>query len=284
MCERRCRETVMLVVIVTALWLPCILRAEETLAGGPDKLTFSVQPYVWLPVLEADLNFSTPSGSSGAPSVKVEPDDYLEDLSAAVILTTEARKGKWSFTADFIYMELESSENNVKSVDFQRLQTSIPIDTGSDVDMKNFISTFGGGYQVIDNHRLKMDVVAGFRYLWIEARLNWRLASDVTDPDSGQTFERSGSHKEDDDIWNAIGGFTGRFLLGETNFFIPFHVDVGAGDSDLTWQVFSALGYTFNDRIDAMLGFRHMEFEKDGNELIEDLSLSGPVLGMRFSF
>jgi hypothetical protein len=275
---------VVVIFIIAMLWSTNVMAADKAKTDESDKWQFSVQPYAWLPTLDADMKFSAPNGSSGSPSVSIEPDDYLDNLELAAITTIMARKGKWSFSADFIYMKLSTSESAVKSVDFLGSRVSTNLDIGSDVEMKNFISTFGGGYQIIDNHWLKMDVFAGARYLWIESQVDWRLSGDISGPNAGQTFSRSGSQTESDDLWNGVGGVKGSIILGKSNWFIPFEADVGAGDSDLTWQVFSALGYSFNNRFDAMFGFRQMEFEQDEDELIQDLRLSGPVLGIRFRF
>ena len=57
-------------------------------ADNPGSWTFTMQPYLWMPVIEADLKFSTPSGS---PEVAINPDDYLENLDLALIVTAQAR-------------------------------------------------------------------------------------------------------------------------------------------------------------------------------------------------
>jgi hypothetical protein len=44
------------------------------------------------------------------------------------------------------------------------------------------------------------------------------------------------------DIWNGIGGIRGRIRLGNTPLFIPYYFDIGAGGSQLTWQIASGLG------------------------------------------
>jgi hypothetical protein len=283
--EKSYQKTLILMFLIAVLWLPNILITEEAMADGTDKWKFSVEPYAWLPTMEMDMNFSTPSGTSGSPSVEIEPDDYLGNLEGAILLTAQARKGKWSFTADFVYMKISSSESKITSVDF--IDGPAPVNTdlniGADVEMKNFISTFGGGYQVLNNQQIKLDVIAGLRYFWMETQLDWNLSGEVNGP-RGETFAKNGSTKEDGDIWNGIAGLKGTILLGKSNWFIPFYADVGAGDSDLTWQVFSGLGYSVNDRIDAMLGYRHLEFDQDNDVGIQNLRLGGPALGINIRF
>jgi hypothetical protein len=251
-------------------------------ADGSLGLNFSIQPYLWMPTIETDLKFTAPDGSTGEPTIKVEPDDYLEDVDIALLLTAEMRKGRWSLVADFVFMEVSSKDNSVKQVDFGGPVISTNLDMGTEVDTKSFIATFGPGYQIIDGPRLQMDVVAGLRYLWIESDVDWDLSGKITGPGPGQSFARSGSFTQDADAWNGVGGIRGQIRLGAGNWFIPFYGDIGAGDSDLTWSVYSALGYSFNDRFGMMMGYRHMEW--DGDDRIQNLSLSGPIIGARFNF
>ena len=63
---------------------------------------------------------------------------------------------------------------------------------------------------------------------------------------------------------------------------MPDHLDVGAGDSKLTWQarrhnLFVQVG-------DIGLVYRYLSYEQGGNKLIENLTLKGPALGATFRF
>jgi hypothetical protein len=130
---------------------------------------------------------------------------------------------------------------------------------------------------------LKTDLVAGARYLWVEAEVDWKLSATLSGPEAGQTFARTGNLKEDDDIWNGVAGVRGQIKLGESHWFIPYYADIGTGDCDLTWQVFAALGYSFKSW-DIALGYRHLAFDADDDALIQELSFSGPIIGAQFSF
>jgi len=270
-----------------------VIMAIGMLGGSPSSTMaaddsggwrYTVQPYMWAPTIEMDLKLSAPNGSSGEPEIEIKPDDYLENLDIALIVTAMARKGKWSFTADFIYMEVSSKDNKLKRIDFGGPRVTTTLDEEVDVDVTSFITTFGGGYQVIDGPRLKMDVVVGLRYLWMEQDVDWELEADVDGPGPGQSFARSGSVTEDGDVWDGIVGIRGEILFGDGNWFVPFYADIGTGDSDLTWSVFSGIGYSFKDWFDAMIGYRHMEWDNDGDEVFQEVTLSGPVLGGRFNF
>jgi hypothetical protein len=120
-------------------------------AGDAGGWSFTLQPYLWAPTIEADLRFPAPDGSNGEPEFKVVPDDYFENVDIAAILTATARKGKWSFTADFIYMDVSSEDNKLKNVNFGGPMVSTTIDADVDVDVESFITSFGVGYINGDN-------------------------------------------------------------------------------------------------------------------------------------
>lgn len=282
--ETRYRAMTIIVLLMAAIGVIGVMAPEAMAADNADKLTFTLQPYLWAPTIDADLKLSAPDGSTGEPEIEVKPDDYLENLDIGLIVTAMARKGKWSFTADLVYMEVSSSENTIKHIDFGGPRVASTVNLNVNVDMKSFISTFGGGYQVIDGPRLKMDLVAGLRYLWMESEVDWNGSVVISGPGPGESFPRSGRLKEDGDAWNGIGGIRGEILLGDGNWFIPFYGDVGTGDSDITWSLFSGIGYALTDRFHAMIGFRHMEWDNDDDEVVQQVSVSGPVLGARFNF
>ncbi|BBO74840.1 hypothetical protein DSCW_22570 [Desulfosarcina widdelii] len=272
-------------VVIAVTWA-CLLAASApgTIAADDSGgWHFTLQPYLWAPTIEMDLKLAAPNGSTGEPEIEIEPDDYLENLDLALIVTAMARKGKWSFTTDFIFMEVSSEENQLKSIDFGVPEASTSVGADVDVDVTSFITTFGAGYQAIDGPRLKMDLVAGLRYLWMEQDVDWDLEADIDGPGTGQFFTRSGSVTEDGDAWNGVGGVRGEIFLGSGNWFIPFYADIGTGDSDLTWSLFGGIGYSFMDWFDVMIGYRHMEWDND-DEVIQKVRLSGPLMGARFNF
>jgi hypothetical protein len=47
------------------------------------------------------------------------------------------------------------------------------------------------------------------------------------------------------DLWDGIIGVKGRFLLGGSNWSIPYYLDVGTGSSSLTWQGMLGVAYTY---------------------------------------
>ncbi len=250
-----------------------------------EDLEFSLKPYLWLPSIDGSLKYTTlPGGSSGSPQISAGPDAIFKNFDFGVIMASELRKGKWSIFSDFIYLKLSAESTTVDAINFGGTIVSAGVDTGSEVEFQQFLTTAVVGYEIINNEDFNMDIIAGLRYLWIEAELKWSLAATITGPlGGGQTFARTGQFKEDVEVWNGVGGVRGRVNLGDGNWYIPYYADVGAGDSDLTWQLFTALGYSF-DKWDVGLGYRHLVFEASGDSIIDNISMSGPILGASYNF
>src|SRR5262249_14895374 len=97
-----------------AVVLPVAAQAQQSAEGW----TFALTPYVWLPNVDGTLKYSPPPGQSGAPEVRVGPNDYLENLQLALMLAGEARKGKWSIVSDAVYLDFGSEKSDLRAVNF----------------------------------------------------------------------------------------------------------------------------------------------------------------------
>ena len=62
-------------------------------AQAEEHWTFSVTPYIWLPNVNGTLKYNPPP-SGGAPEVDTGPNNYLENLSFALMLSGETAVGK----------------------------------------------------------------------------------------------------------------------------------------------------------------------------------------------
>jgi hypothetical protein len=84
--------------------------------------------------------------------------------------------------------------------------------------------------------------------------------------------------------WDAIVGLKGRAMLGsERKWFVPYYVDVGGGDSKLTWQVNAGIGYQF-DWGAVLATWRYLDYDFKSSSKVQDLSFNGPTIGVAFRF
>jgi hypothetical protein len=121
-----------------------------------------------------------------------------------------------------------------------------------------------------------LDVLGGVRYAGIEAELSWDLSG------SGGALGRSGTLRDKVNLWDGIVGAKGSVTLDhEGRWFVPYYVDVGWGNDNWTWQAYTGIGYRFGWG-DAILAYRYLQYDRTGSELVQELKLSGPLIGVAF--
>lgn len=251
-----------------------------------DGWTFSIVPYLWLPSISGTINYNQSLGSLNGIEVKVGPDNYLSNLSATIMLSGEIRKGKWGVLSDVIYLDFSSEEGNVKAAVFNS-SGRFPINTSLNTDTKSTLQglvwNLFGSYRLVEGSTLTLDGIGGLRYFGLKASTEWQLAAAVNGPGPGQTLARSGRISEREDILDAAIGVRGRVALGSSHWFVPYHFDVGTGTSIVTWQGLLGIGYSFG-RVEGLLVYRHLSYSQGGDKLAQDLTFSGPGLGVVFRF
>jgi hypothetical protein len=250
--------------------------------------SFNIAPYLWLPQINATFNYDLPPalGARLPADTSVGPGGYLPHLHFATMFAADARFDRFSILTDYIYMNLAGSSTRVKSLDFFGLP-SMPIsrtlDLGSESRLKATVWTLVGGYTVAQGDWGNFDLIGGFRFLGANPSTNYNLNLLVVGPrGNGAVFGGPGSVSASRNIWNGIGGFRGNVRLADTGLFIPYYFDIGAGGSNLTWQISSGLGYQTGWAGVSLL-YRYLSFEK-GSATVQHLSMGGPMLMFNISF
>jgi hypothetical protein len=60
----------------------------------------------------------------------------------------------------------------------------------------------------------------------------------------------------------------------------PYYIDVGAGESKLTWHASTGIGFQAGKAWDLWLLYRHLELDLDSTRLIDKIDMSGPTMGV----
>jgi opacity protein-like surface antigen len=255
------KQLVMILILVVCMVSPVL--AEQT---SPDSWEFSGGLYAWAPDIKGETAFGT--------DIDVSISDIIDNLDIAMMGMLTARKDKFSLLIDVIYMDIEDDSDY--SLFSGRLnQTSLSL---TNVEMEAWVVTPAAAYTVVDSDRLQLNLLAGARYLYIETEVKLRSQGPLT--------TRETSSSESEYAWDGIVGARGNVKLSD-KWALPFHFDVGTGDTDLTWQAFGGVGYKFSN-MDLAAGYRHLEWEFDdsdvGGNIFDDLYISGPVVGLRYFF
>jgi hypothetical protein len=242
---------------------------------------FSLTPYLWVPNINANMNapvsgLRDPNGTALATatlSTEIGPNDYLENLQFGLMLTGEARKGAWSVITDVIYIDFGNQGTHTRNLTGPAGRPLTTIDRQTEAGLSTTVWTLAGAYTVARAPTWNFDVLAGFRYLAMDADLKWDLQG------SRDILATSGRVSQDSTLWDGIVGVKGQVRLGDGRWFMPYYADIGTGDSNWTWQALLGLGYTFGWG-DVNLSIRSLSYDFDKNDT--DLRMTGPVLGASF--
>lgn len=258
-------------VVISVALAPLAAAAEPE-----ESWQFGASIYGWFPDIAGRTAFSD---TTGGGEFEVDVGDILDNLEMVFMGTFDARRGRWGVWTDAIYMDLGASQTGTRNGTVGGLP--IPTDASADVDldMKSWIWTLAGYFRGIDNPRYTFDTLVGLRYLDVDQKVDWDVTGNVG---SIPIEDRSGSARADLKNWDAIVGIRGRFAFGANHaWFVPYYFDVGAGDSDLTWQVLGGLGYAF--RWGEVVGaWRYLEYDLPSDKAIADINFNGPALGLAF--
>jgi len=273
---------ILLTAVITMSAIPALAQA------GDERWTYSLQPYVWLPGVKANLNYGPPPVGGNSPNVSMDAEKLLNAIDMAAMLSGEARKGRWLIGVDAMYLDFGHMDSRVTSVDFNPGSGPVNIATanlnaGGLTDLSGTLLTLTGGYAAMKDARNSIDVIAGLRYFRMHARTNWQLSAVVAGPGGSAAFTRTGVADKSDDLWTGVIGVKGRMMLGASDWFVNYYLDVGSGSSARTWQGIGGVGYAFKWG-DVLLDYRALHYNVGGQNLIDELTASGLSIGARFRF
>ena len=237
--------------------------AQTDSSATQDQWQFSGAIYLW----GADIGGTTIRGSE----VEVGFSDLTDNLEMAFMGTFAARKNNWAFLTDVIYLDL--GVGNTTDLFIPIGGNLLPVTTTTALDMQGWIVQLLGGYSLYSEGNSNLDLVAGARYLDLSMDLFLELQS--LGPGQSRSISESLT------VWDGVIGLKGHASLGE-RWFLSYYVDVGAGQSDLTWQATAGIGYRAGRVWDMALVYRHLEWDLGSTRVIDDINFSGPMLGVIF--
>ena len=242
--------------IVLCCLLASSLPVKAATAPDPDRWSLGGSVYLWAAGVEGT--------DAAGDEIDVSFSDVLEDLDGGLMGILAAHKGRWTLLADVLYLSIHQETSSTANL------IGIPAKLDVDVKLRGFVSTFGVAYRVIDVGGTSLDLLAGGRYFDLDVDFEAEFAA--------QKIEYS-------DSGHALDGIIGGQVLKSLGdrWYVSFYGDIGTGDSEVTWQAWPGVGYRFGN-VDAVAGYRHLAWETDDGDTFEDLSFSGPMLGVKFRF
>ena len=259
--------------------LPMSVAAQTTQsAWGAEKWQFTATLYLWLPAIDGTVNFP---GDRGSRDINVSRSDVLSDLKMTFQGSFDAHNGRWGIYNDLFYADLGGSKSRTR--DFSVGNIGLPASTETDLslDLKALIWTVAGEYRVGSDPAWTLDLLAGARMTQMKPTLGYSITGDL-----GPIVipGREGSKQVDESVWDGIVGVKGRYTFGEgRKWYAPFYVDVGTGQSQLTWQIAGGIGYSYDwGSVFAM--WRYLDYNFKSGKKLDDFSLNGPMVGVAFQW
>lgn len=225
-----------------------------------DKWNYSITPYVW--ALGVTGSVSNPSRTLG--KVNLTPGDLLSDIKMAAMVVAEAHHQRFGLYLDAMYGDLGKTTSKVVG----------RADLNANATVKLSMVTLAPSYTIHHSPSLYLDGLVGLRYLWLNA--NTKISDDAI----GLTLKQNSTQN----ITTAVAGLKGRWSLGNSDYFVPFYVDVGGGQaSSFTSQAYLGIGRTFSWG-DLSLVAKNVYYQYKPNRNTIDMNLFGAAVAATFRF
>ena len=239
---------------------PAPTAASSAAMTLSDQWRFSVTPYAWA----IGITGSVSSNGRSMAEVKLTPGNVLSDLKMAAMLVAEARRGRVGLYLDGMYGDLGSSSSRVVG------STDLTANTSITMTMLTLAPT----YNFVASPSLQLDGLVGARVMWQNAR------TSIYAPQIDQSFSESSNLQ----LAAGVAGLKGRYNFENTKYFVPFYVDIGAGQSSsFTSQAYLGVGRTF-DWGDVSLVAKNVYYQFKPNQNSIDLNMFGAAIAATFRF
>jgi hypothetical protein len=257
-----------LVAVVFLLLVFCFVNYAAA-GQEADKWQYEATLYLWLPSIDGTLKYNLPG--DGGNVLPIDASTILDSLDMTFMGAFEARYNKWSFATDIVYLDLSNSKNTVIPI------SPLAVNVNADLSLTGWMVSGIAGYDMMQTDRVRLAVIGGVRYFTLDADADLSFSGD-----GPVGLDRQTSLSKSTDLWDGIVGVRGALMLNE-HWYLPYYADIGAGDSDLTLQLFGGIGYMFPWG-DIKLGYRYLKYDQDDDKFIQDFEFYGPLLGVGFRF
>jgi hypothetical protein len=189
--------------------------------------------------------------------------DLLDNLDFVAMGYFEARRDRWGFGADLLYMDLSADGNG-----------PTPAFSKAEMDFQAFIGTFAPFYRAVEEETFTLDVSAGARV--------WITDTEITFK-SNTVPNRSADEKETwvDPILGMRVAFAATDKVNVNGYFDVGGFGVG---SDITYQFLSTVSYEFTDSISAAVGYRYLKVDYEDDGYVLNAEYQGPIIGLVVRF
>lgn len=245
----------------------------QSQSGTPGGWQFEVTPYLWVAGIKADVQ----ARDLPQTSADVSFSELLNHLDMAAMGAFEARKDRWGFLFDGLYMKLSDSGTSTNTGPGPAGAAS---SVDADVTIKASILSGAVAYRVLEGST-PVDLIGGARYvkLDVDADIGAALFGPVA-PGVAATVSRSGSKSWTDPFLGVrvLHPIADRWAL------MGYADSSGGGGSSSTWQAAAGASYDYSKDVSVKFGYRYLKLDYDQDTAHIDMKMSGPYIGVGIRF
>jgi hypothetical protein len=235
---------------------PASSSSKSGPTGADNAWHFAVSPYLWFPGVHGTL--AGPGGRSLA--FRASPGDLLSHFRFGLMGAVEARRKRIVIPIDMMWIRL---------ADDRAIPAPALGATSADMKATEFILTPKIGFRLINEEKIKVDALAGFRY--------WHLGESLHFDPSLLGLDFSGSQNFVDPL---VGGRIQMALSPKIVVDILGDVGGWGAASQLEYQVAGLLGYRIKPALTLQAGYRYLNVDyRKSSGVIFNATTSGVIFG-----
>jgi hypothetical protein len=217
---------------------------------------FELVPYFWGSAVDGEVGIGNRTATVDASFGNI-----LKHLNFAAMGLAEARRERLIALTDVFYTDLRGHR-----------ATPGPLFSSVRPEQKVFILTPEAGYRVLDSGDTSLDALGGIRYWHLKSELDFRPGV------------LPGIRLEATRNWvDAIVGVRARTTLPRRTW-VSAYGDVGAGGSNLTYQLAGTAGWDIGTRYAVIFSYRYLDVDYEEDRVLLDIGMNGPLFGFTFKF
>lgn len=218
-----------------------------------------------------------PGGNSG-PGFRINPHTILRSLNFGFMGELHVTKGPWGALLHVRYTDLSKHLHGTHDLGAPGVPVPVGVTGDFGLGAKTTLMTLAGTYQAIASPQSDFYLLAGARLLRDRQRLDYHLSAPIAG------MARDGISHANSTHWDGVIGVMGRQRLVQApHWFIPYYLDVGAGDSRFTMQASLGVGYAFGWG-EVSAAWRYVDYRYKGGTGVSRLRYTGPTVGMTWTF
>jgi hypothetical protein len=215
---------------------------------------FVVAPYLWFPGVHGSIG--GPNGRQVGYSAS--PGDLLSHFRFGLMGVAEPRYKRILMPLDIMWIRLGSD----------RALPNTPSQGVANLKAQEFILTQKVGYRLIDQEKIKIDALAGFRY--------WHFHESVGFTTNTLNFSASQNWVDP-----VVGGRITGILTPKVEVTIGGDVGGWGTGSQIDYQAFGLLGYRIKPAVALQAGYRYLYFDyRRSTGSFIDTATSGVIFGV----